>query len=208
MKRTRRLVPCAKCAALIRAERTTCLDCYDPALHVSRLIAVTKHGHAAIRTPTYRSWQQMVQRCTNPNNTHYADYGGRGISICNHWRKFENFLADMGERPEGKTLDRHPNNDGNYEPGNCRWATRSEQARNTRVTILLEYEGQIKSIWSWAEENGMKCATLRLRLKRGWTASDALNRPVQKKTKHLQPPRLEHPPLRSLSEVEAEREKN
>jgi hypothetical protein len=73
----------------------------------------------------------MIQRCTNPRHTRYNLYGRRGIRVCDRWRRFENFLADMGERPEGTTLDRR-DNDGDYKPGNCRWATQSQQVRNSR----------------------------------------------------------------------------
>jgi hypothetical protein len=91
----------------------------------------TRHGQArdGKRTPTYLSWQNMRQRCNNPNVPRWANYGGRGITVCARWNSFESFLADMGERPEGKTLDR-VDNDGNYEPGNCRWATSAEQMGN------------------------------------------------------------------------------
>ena len=79
--------------------------------------------------PTHRGWKAMLQRCTNPKVINYAYYGGRGVTICERWRTFANFLADMGERPKGHTLDRI-DPDGNYEPGNCRWATYREQTLN------------------------------------------------------------------------------
>jgi hypothetical protein len=97
-----------------------------------------KHGHARSgnASPTYQSWMAMHLRCTNPNSNNWENYGGRGITICERWQGehgFENFLADLGERPEGHTLDRREVN-GNYEPGNCRWATPTEQSNNRRNT--------------------------------------------------------------------------
>ncbi len=91
----------------------------------------TRHGHATRDgySRTYHSWEAMHQRCSNPKNVKYRRYGGRGIVVCERWRSFENFIADVGERPLGRTLDRI-NPDGNYEPGNCRWATPKEQAQN------------------------------------------------------------------------------
>ena len=95
--------------------------------------AIFRHGHARNdkRSSEYTAWDSMVRRCTNTRNSRFGDYGGRGITVCERWLKFENFLADMGERPPGLTLDRR-NNDGNYEPGNCRWATRKQQQVNRR----------------------------------------------------------------------------
>jgi len=95
-----------------------------------------KHGNAAVghRTPEYECWVKIRQRCVDKKNKDYPDYGGRGIAVCDRWKtSFENFLHDIGTRPSPKhSLDRYPNNDGNYEPGNCRWATASEQAKNRR----------------------------------------------------------------------------
>lgn len=114
----------------LRSGNTTSCGCRKEELRAARF---TTHGfRASGRThPSYPSWANMLQRCTNPNDPAYRHYGGRGITVCERWQSFENFLADMGERPEGLTLDR-TDNEGNYEPGNCKWATRAQQSANRR----------------------------------------------------------------------------
>lgn len=118
--------------------------------------AVT-HGHTIGRSysGTYTSWQAMLARCRYPKRDTENKHINRGISVCEQWKVFENFLADMGERPLNKTLDRWPNNDGNYEPGNCRWATAREQARNTRKTRYVTLNGERRPLVEWSETLGI-----------------------------------------------------
>lgn len=102
-----------------------------------------KHGHAVagVASPTYNSWAMMHDRCRNPNDERFAHYGGRGIKVCERWSSFPAFLEDMGERPPGRSIDRI-DTDGNYEPGNCRWATVQEQNLNRRASITLNVGGE------------------------------------------------------------------
>lgn len=93
------------------------------------------HKHGMSKTPTYVSWKMMIQRCFNSNATKFYNYGGRGITVSERWLVFQNFLDDMGIRPDDMTLDRFPNMNGNYEPGNVRWATIEEQNNNTRQCV-------------------------------------------------------------------------
>lgn len=119
----------------------------------------TSHGYSG--TPTYETWLKMRSRCTSPSTAQFKHYGGRGITVCERWESFENFLADMGERPIGKTLDRI-DVDGNYEPSNCRWATQSEQMNNTHRSV--KYQG--KTLTEWSKELGVKYDTLSYRLRK------------------------------------------
>jgi hypothetical protein len=138
--------------------------------------ASTKHGHTSRgkRSRTYVSWVKMRRRCLVPADEHYRLYGGRGITVCRRWLIFENFLADMGERPEGTTLDRYPDKNGNYEPGNCRWATQKEQCNNTRLNVMVEYQGVTKTATQWAESMNWPKRTVYMRLRAGWTVERAL----------------------------------
>jgi hypothetical protein len=127
------------------------------------------HGASGNHRPTltYRCWANMIQRCTNPRRALYRTYGGRGITVCERWRRFENFLADMGEQPTEMSLDRIDNN-GNYEPGNCRWATRAEQSRNTSRNRMLTFNGVTQCAADWAAAVGIPWPTIHRRLKDGW----------------------------------------
>lgn len=131
------------------------------------------------KTPTYDIWDAMKQRCLNPNDNRWKDYGGRGITICQRWMDYRNFLADIGERPEGRSLDRFPDNNGNYEPGNCRWATRVEQQNNMRSNVVLSHNGKSQTVAQWAAELGINKSTLSKRLSRGnWDVATALTTPA------------------------------
>jgi hypothetical protein len=113
----------------LRTGKSVSCGCYSTEVNKAR----ARHGHnrKGHKSRTYTTWNMMTQRCLNPNNDRYYDYGGRGITVCERWLDFANFLADMGERPEGTSIDRIDVN-GNYEPTNCRWATSAEQGTNKR----------------------------------------------------------------------------
>jgi hypothetical protein len=127
-----------------------------------------------VKTRTQSTWENMLQRVKNPKNPRWDSYGGAGITVCDRWLIYENFLADMGERPEGTTLDRFPDNNGNYEPSNCRWATPLEQQNNMRSNRILEYQGRKQPIRMWARELNLNFSTLAKRIGRGWTPDEAL----------------------------------
>jgi hypothetical protein len=128
-----------------------------------------RHGHAKDGqvTPTWRSWMSMRLRCKSAEGKHRAYYGARGITVCERWRVFEHFLADMGERPAGTTLDRIDGSKG-YEPGNCRWATSKTQGSNRACVDQIAYKGKTQNPEDWARELGLKPQTIRSRIARGW----------------------------------------
>lgn len=157
---------------LRRGNSTQCLTCAWKARGAAR----ATHGHTRNHAPTklYVTWKSMRDRCENPKNKRYADYGGRGVEVCARWLDFEVFAADMGEPPTGDHQIERRNNDKGYEPGNCYWATRYEQAQNKRNTRTLTYAGRTQTISEWAAETGIKRETLKMRLRKGWAAEEAL----------------------------------
>jgi predicted small secreted protein len=143
-------------------------------------IANLKHGckTVALTKPVYRSWVDMKKRCYNERHKSFQNYGGRGIIVCERWREsFENFYADMGDRPTGCTLERNDVN-RNYEPDNCRWATHREQGLNKRNNVRYEAFGKSLTLGEWSDETGIARLTILMRIKRGATVEDALTRPV------------------------------
>ena len=141
--------------------------------------AVTTHGME--KTRIYKIWQQMKQRCSNPKAPNYAEYGGRGIRVCQEWEdSFESFFSDMGHPPsDDHTLDRREN-DGHYTKLNCRWATRSEQQRNKRNSRSITFRGETKNVVEWAELYGLHYTTLAKRVFHlGWDIERALTTPTR-----------------------------
>lgn len=149
-----------------------------------------KHGFTSNKKihPVYSLWQNMLQRCNNKKNTHYKNYGGRGIKVCREWElSFELFYKYVGDRPSNKhTLDRI-NNDGNYEPSNVRWATRKEQAGNLRTNNLVTAFGETKCLGAWATDCrcSVSSSTIRERIKKfNITPEEAISAPRQRTNQH------------------------
>ena len=141
-----------------------------------------RHGFAD--SGTYYSWAFMKRRCYDFKHPSYHQYGGRGVTVCNRWRhSIEAFVEDMGERPSSEYSIDRIDNDGNYEPGNCRWATRQQQARNTSRNVLLTHDGTTKCLAAWVEDTGINRSTIRRRLRDGWTVADALTMPARRPAK-------------------------
>jgi hypothetical protein len=147
-------------------------------------IAHIVHGGSARGkvTPEYKVWGNMLRRCFDPSSRGYKNYGGRGITVCDEWREdFAAFLAHVGLRPSPKhSLDRIKN-ERDYEPGNVKWSTKIEQCRNKRNNHYIEYRGEVRTLVEWSEVIGIPPATLRARMKRGWTVESTMTRPVDTK---------------------------
>lgn len=133
--------------------------------------------HGKVGTREYHSWVAMRSRCNNPKDIGYHRYGGRGIKVCDRWNRFENFLEDMGPRPENYSLDRIDNN-GNYEPSNCQWASRVAQANNQRTNRFITFNGETLSVTQWQKKMGFGEKTIFGRLEDGWSVERAITTPI------------------------------
>lgn len=155
---------------LMRSGHTSSCGCIAREVLVARNAT---HGLSHGNRREYRSWKDMRARCRNPNDSDFADYGGRGIAVCERWDDFAEFLADMGKRPLGCTLDRI-NVNGDYSPANCRWADSKTQANNKRSNRIIEIEGVEKTLQAWCDQYGTEPSKVRYRLSVGYSPLEAL----------------------------------
>lgn len=132
------------------------------------------------------AWGQMIARCYDPENPKYKNYGARGIRVCDRWICYRLFLEDMGPRPDGKTLNRI-DNDGNYDPGNCEWATYREQAQNRSDNCNITFNGETLCLTEWERRTGIYRKTIEKRLLLGWSIEDCLTKPVRKRKDGYKP---------------------
>lgn len=166
-----RAVPTAK---LTRGHYVSC-GCYR-----RELLEGSRQSHGMSKTRTYKIWKGMHYRCTNPKCAKYHRYCRRGIEVCKRWDKFGNFYDDMGAAPKGMSIDRI-DNDGDYEPSNCRWATPRTQARS--YSRHISHHGETKTIAAWASEQGVDRRALKARLDRGWSIDRALNQSYRRSSR-------------------------
>lgn len=161
----------------LRTRHTRSCGCLHPDV-ISAAAGSYNRRHGKVKSAEYKVHQGMLNRCYNPNVEGYPNYGGRGIEVCERWRNFRNFIADMGPRPSAKhSLDRYPDQNGHYEPGNVRWATSAQQARNLRTNVKITAFGLTKTLPEWTDEYPIGRTTLRRRILTGWTPELALTTP-------------------------------
>ena len=157
-------------------KKTTSCGCYRNDLNTKRL---TTHGKS--KAKEYKIWEDMKQRCNNPNASHYQYYGGRGIKVCSRWEKFENFFSDMGIRPLGASIERLNNKLG-YSPKNCRWAlTAREQTLNRSMTKFITFNGETLCHLDWGKKLGGSKGLIHRRIELGWDPIIAVSTPVKRK---------------------------
>lgn len=175
----------------LRSGRTT--QCSKCQLHEIQEMRIS-HGHTRGRAPSpeYRSWQSMKARCENPSNNRFSSYAKRGITICQRWASFENFLADMGLKPRPRMTIERLDNNGNYEPGNCVWATYKVQQRNRSNNRVINYAGRdmpLAEAVELAQADGyaINYMAAHNRLRLGWSVVDALTRPMRRSPTRSKP---------------------
>lgn len=168
-------------SALRRGNTVSC-GCYKKEVNAASL-RNRRTTHGQTRTPSFRSWESMQQRCYNPHSGQFQWYGLRGVMVCDAWKGekgFDNFISDLGRRPLGKTLDRI-DTDGNYCPDNCRWVLPKQQANNRTNNVRLTFRGETKTLAQWAESTGLAYGTLYSRVSKGWSLDRALVEPARPK---------------------------
>lgn len=142
-----------------------------------------KKTHGCSKLPEYQAWKHMMERCYDKNDKMYANYGGRGITICKRWHNPKNFILDMGSRPSNKYSIDRINVNKSYSPSNCRWATKKEQMRNRTNNIYITYNGRTQILADWASECGLKAGCIKDRINSGWDIEKALATPSRNKNK-------------------------
>ena len=153
--------------------KTRSCGCYNNEVHS------TLSGRSKGAASEYKTWSSMLNRCENPNAQEFDRYGARGIAVCDRWHDLECFLQDMGRRPSSKHSIDRINNNGDYEPGNCRWATRQTQQNNLRSNRIVSFGGKSLTVAQWARDVGCSWSVIFCRLERGWTVERALTQPVR-----------------------------
>lgn len=147
-------------------------------------VSQTHETHGLSKHPLYKCWVSMWERCTDPENQSYGNYGGRGIKVCDRWADIRNFIADMGPKPKGGSIDRINNNAG-YSPDNCRWADRQTQSRNRRTSRIIDVGGREMCVSEAGEKYGVGLSNLCRRLNSGMSVLDAVTKPQQKRYRHV-----------------------
>lgn len=168
----------------LRSGRSSSCGCRRVEVSQAQAGSNLRHGESGqSATGEYRAWLAMLRRCLTPTAGNYANYGAKGVKVCERWLTYENFLADMGHKPSSEySLDRYPDQRGDYEPSNCRWATAIEQQRNKTNNTLVTIEGKTRCAAEWCAVTGLASSTFHNRVKRGWSGVELLRPPRQRAT--------------------------